>query len=136
MKVFLDDERNHWANGWTHVRTVEAFFRLLDACDEQVTEISFDNDLQVPRTSPHVAVEGWEAVRDLIERRLDDPRYLPNLKTITIHSANGEAVKTMLGKLHGARDAGILEIEIEHKPAYGGGYPLAAEDGRYIDRRD
>ena len=133
MKVFLDDERNHHDDGWTHVRTVAALFRLLDAHGGEVTDISFDNDLQILRGDPTVAVEGWEAVRDIVERRLDDPGFLPRLARIAIHSANGEAVATMRSKLEAAVRAGVFDVVVEHASSYGGAYPLAADDPRAVE---
>lgn len=133
MKVFLDDERNHHDDGWTHVRTVAALFRLLDAHGGEVTDISFDNDLQILRGDPTVAVEGWEAVRDIVERRLDDPGFLQSIERFVIHSANVEAVATMHSKLRAAIRAGVFEAELEHAPSYGGRYPLDTEDPRTVD---
>jgi len=125
MNIFLDDDRNHHDADWVSVRTVPALFRLLDLHGDRVERISFDNDLRQPE-------EGWEGVRDLVERRLDDPTFLPALKAIYVHSLNGGAVERMVSKLEGAVAHGIFDIAVERRPAYDGIYPLHAEDARAV----
>lgn len=125
MRVFLDDDRNHHDEGWTSVRTVPALTRLLDAHGPDVTHISFDNDL--PQSE-----EGWEAVRDIVERRLDDPGFLPALQAVYVHSLNGGAAERMVSRLEGAVRAGIFDIEVERRPALDGIHPLGREDERPV----
>ena len=62
--------------------------------------ISFDNDLRQP-------LEGWEGLRDIVERRLDDPSFLPALTHVALHSLNGGAVDRMESRARGAVDAGV-----------------------------
>ena len=125
MKVFLDDDRNHHSPEWLSVRTVPALFRLIAEQGNKIEAISFDNDLRQPE-------EGWEGVRDLIERRLDDASFLPALKAIYVHSLNGGAADRMISKLESAVAHGIFDITVERRPAYDGIYPLECEDPRDI----
>ena len=125
MRVFLDDDRNHGEDGWTMVRTVPALMRLLDAHGAQVTHLSFDNDLRQPE-------EGWEAVRDILERVQDDPGMLPALQAVYVHSLNGGAAERMISKLENAVRFGVLDVAVERRPAYDGIHPLAACDQRPV----
>lgn len=125
MRVFLDDDRNHGEDGWVSVRTVPALMRLLDAHGAEVTHISFDNDLRQPE-------EGWEAVRDILERVLDHPGCLPALRAIYVHSLNTGAAEGMIAKLENAVRHGILDVEVARRPALDGIHPLAREDRRDV----
>lgn len=125
MNVFLDDDRNHHDADWISVRTVPALFRVIAAHGAEIERISFDNDLRQPE-------EGWEAVRDIIERRLDDTGFLPALKAVYVHSLNGGAVDRMISKLENAVEHGVLDIVVERRPAYDGIYPLHRDDQRAI----
>jgi hypothetical protein len=125
MRVFLDDDRNHGGDGWTMVRTVPALMRLIDRHGDRITHISFDNDLCQP-------VEGWEGLRDIIERLLDDPLLLPALRHIQVHSLNGGAADRMESKARNAVEAGVWNVTVERLPAYDGIHPIAAEDSRVV----
>lgn len=125
MRVFLDDDRNHHDEEWTSVRTVPAPMRLLDVHGSDVTHISFDNDLRQPE-------EGWEAVRDIVERRLEDPGFLPALEAMYVHSLNGGAAERLVSRLEGAVRAGIFDIAVERRPALDGIHPLEREDKRPV----
>lgn len=132
MKVFLDDDRNHPDEGWTHVRTVPALMRVIALHGPEIEEISFDNDLRQPE-------EGWMAVRDLVEAKQDDPSLLPTLRVVTVHSANGGvdgAAANMIGRLRNVVRAGLWDFDVRHRPATQYRYPLAAEDARSVDVRD
>lgn len=131
MKVFLDDDRNHSDLDWTIVRTVPHLMTLIDRHGDEISELSFDNDLRQPQ-------EGWEAVRDIVDRRVaaeqDGKKFLPALRSIYVHSANGEAASNMIGRLDGAARAGYFaEVTIEHRPATLHAYPLAYEDTRRVN---
>lgn len=126
MRVFLDDDRNHGADGWTMVRTVPALMGLIDAHGPRITHISFDNDLCQP-------LEGWEGMRDLLERVMDEPGLLPVLTHIQVHSLNGGAAERIVSKALGAVRAGIWSVGVERLPAVDGIHPLAAEDPRPVD---
>lgn len=125
MKVFLDDDRNHHDDDWVHVRTVPALLRTLAAHGDSITHISFDNDLRQPE-------EGWMAVRDIVEMRLDDPGFLPNLVAVYVHSLNGPPAEGMVIRLRNAVRAGIFDIIVERRPALDGIHPLAREDPRDV----
>jgi hypothetical protein len=126
MRVFLDDDRNHGEDGWTMVRTVPALMRLLERHGGEVTHISFDNDLRQP-------LEGWEGVRDILERVQDDPGFLPVLASVQVHSLNTGAVERMVSKLENAVRCGVIDAEVSRLPAFDGIHPLAREDRRAVD---
>lgn len=125
--VFLDDDRNYpIGEHWTVVRTIEDMLDLIDRKDAEIEEISFDNDLRQPLEGIH----GLNAIR---ERLLDNPGRLRNLKRITVHSMNGDAVRAILSDLHLYVKHGLLpDIEIRRRAAEGSLYPLANEDDRNI----
>lgn len=126
MRVFLDDDRNHGEDGWTMVRTVPALMRLLDAHGAEVTHLSFDNDLRQP-------LEGWEGVRDILDRLLDRPDWLPSLASVNVHSLNEGAAERMVSKLENAVRVGILDVEVTRVRALDGIHPLAEDDRRMVD---
>jgi hypothetical protein len=126
MRVFLDDDRNHGENGWTMVRTVPALMRLLDVHGAEVTHLSFDNDLRQP-------LEGWEGVRDILERLLDRPDWLPSLASVNVHSLNEGAAERMISKLENAVRVGVLDVVVTRMRALDGIHPLASEDPRTVD---
>lgn len=126
MRVFLDDDRNHGEDGWTMVRTVPALMRLLDAHGAEVTHLSFDNDLRQP-------LEGWEGVRDILNRLLDRPDWLPSLASVNVHSLNEGAAERMISKLENAVRVGILDVEVTRIRALDGIHPLAEDDHRTVD---
>jgi hypothetical protein len=126
MRVFLDDDRNHGADGWTMVRTVPALMRLIAAHGDEITHISFDNDLRQP-------LEGWEGLRDLLELKQDDPALLPALTHVQVHSLNGGAAERIVSKAENAVRAGIWDVTVERLPAADGIHPLAREDARPVD---
>lgn len=126
MRVFLDDDRNHGEDGWTMVRTVPALMRLLDGHGDEVTHLSFDNDLRQPS-------EGWEGIRDLLDRLLDRPDWLPSLVSVNVHSLNEGAAERMVSKLENAVRVGILDVEVTRIRALDGIHPLAEDDPRTVD---
>lgn len=126
MRVFLDDDRNHGEDGWTMVRTVPALIRLLDDHGDEVTHLSFDNDLRQP-------LEGWEGVRDLLDRLLDRPDWLPSLVSVNVHSLNEGAAERMVSRLENAVRVGILDVEVTRIRALDGIHPLAEDDPRTVD---
>lgn len=126
MRVFLDDDRNHGEDGWTMVRTVPALMRLLDDHGDEVTHLSFDNDLRQP-------LEGWEGVRDLLDRLLDRPDWLPSLVSVNVHSLNEGAAARMVSRLENAVRVGILDVEVTRIRALDGIHPLAEDDPRTVD---
>lgn len=126
MRVFLDDDRNHGEDGWTMVRTVPALMRLLDAHGDEVTHLSFDNDLRQP-------LEGWEGVRDILDALLDRPDWLPSLASVNVHSLNEGAAERMVSRLENAVRVGILDVEVTRIRALDGIHPLASEDPRTVD---
>lgn len=126
MRVFLDDDRNHGEDGWTMVRTVPALMRLLDDHGDEVTHLSFDNDLRQP-------LEGWEGVRDLLDRLLDRPDWLPSLVSVNVHSLNEGAAERMVSRLENAVRVGILDVEVTRIRALDGIHPLAEDDPRTVD---
>jgi hypothetical protein len=127
VAIFLDDERNFpLGEDWTVVRTVEDMLDLIDRVDGRIVEISFDNDLQRDLEGIH----GLTAIR---ERLLDDPKRLPSLERITVHSANSVAADAMVFDLLSYRKHGVFPaFEIRRRPADGDFYPLAADDDRGI----
>lgn len=126
MRVFLDDDRNHGEDGWAMVRTVPALMRLLDGHGDEVTHLSFDNDLRQPS-------EGWEGIRDLLDRLLDRPDWLPSLVSVNVHSLNEGAAERMVSKLENAVRVGILDVEVTRIRALDGIHPLAEDDPRTVD---
>ena len=131
MKIFLDDDRNPADPSWVVTRTVPHLMDLIDKHGDEITALSFDNDLRQPE-------DGWMAVRDIVDRRVDavhdGTHFLPLLNHIAVHSANVEASTNMMGRLESAARAGFLPgIEIAHKPATSHDYPLAAEDSRKLE---
>jgi hypothetical protein len=127
MRIFLDDDRNHpLGEDWTVVRTVEDMLDLVDRHDDEIEEISFDNDLRQELDGIH----GLNAIR---ERLLDRPGRLPALRRVTVHSLNGDAARAMSSDLACYVRHGLLpDVEIRRRPAEGRPYPLADEDGRGI----
>lgn len=105
MKLFLDDIRepswvfSHLYNdygsqspkGWTVVRTANEAIDLLNT--EEVTHISFDNDLGLIPDTLIVAREGWEVFRFMVDAialgEIPYPEY------INVHSANIVATQRM-----------------------------------------
>ena len=131
MKIFLDDDRNPADPSWVVTRTVPHLVDLIEKHGDEITALSFDNDLRQPE-------DGWMAVRDIVDRRVDvvheGTQFLPLLNHIAVHSANIEASANMMGRLEGAARAGFLSgVEIAHMPATSHDYPLAAEDSRKLE---
>lgn len=127
MRIFIDDDRNHFEDDWVHVRTVPALLRTLAAHGDTVTHLSFDNDLRQPE-------EGWEGLRDIIEMKMDDPGFLPRLEAVYVQSLNTDPAIGMVAKMRNAIRAGIFPdtIVVERRPALDGIYPLAREDPRTV----
>lgn len=103
VNLFLDDERLP-RDGWTLVRTPEAFKALMD--DETVTSRVRRLALDWYLGSGHA--NGDEVASDLAAR-LAFPSFMPNLEIVHFHSSVHEKALGMLR---------IVERAIADRPAY------------------
>lgn len=97
MRIFLDDERLPPAHepDWLVVRSVPALLEMVSAHSAEITEISFDNDLQEE-------LEGRHAVGRIVGDALNPAMRLPQLERLTVHSANIVAAEAMIAMIHAA----------------------------------
>lgn len=120
MRIFLDDERLPPAHepDWLVVRSVPALLEMVSAHSAEITEISFDNDLQEE-------LEGRHAVGRIVGDALNPAMRLPQLERLTVHSANIVAAEAMIAMIHAAiRHEQIPAVEVRKRSALEYDYPV------------
>lgn len=124
MRIFLDDERLPLDNddSWAIARTLDEFYSLLKEAEvlcDPVTEISFDHDLGAGGEAKH-------AVQHMIDLELDEPgRHFPELRRVTIHTANTVELHNMAQRFQCAAREGIFPgLEVCKKSALWTRYPI------------
>ncbi len=124
MRIFLDDERSPPIDepDWLIVRSVPALLDMVMAHSEDITEVSFDNDLQDE-------LEGRHALGRIIGDALNPALHLPRLQRITVHSANIVASDAMIAMIAAAvRHNQIPAIDIRRRSALEHDYPMESGD--------
>jgi pentose-5-phosphate-3-epimerase len=104
VKVFLDDERVPVNDGWTVIRRVDDFKKIISVRHHLIEQISFDHDLADPHDR-----DGTYCIHLMVEQKLDDPMAFANLKKIMLHTANYEGLKNMMGLLQSAKKNGLFK---------------------------
>lgn len=120
MRIFLDDERAPPTDepDWLVVRSVPELLEIVSAHADEITEISFDNDLQTE-------LEGRHALGRIVGDAFNPALHLPRLKRITVHSANVVAAEAMTAMVHAAvRHGQIPTVEIRRRSALEYHYPI------------
>ena len=124
MRIFLDDERTPPGDepDWLIVRSVPALLEVVSAHSDEITEISFDNDLQAD-------LEGRHAVGRIVGDAFNPAVNLPLLERLTVHSANVVAAEAMISMIHAAiRHGQIPAVEVRRRSALEYSYPIDSGD--------
>jgi hypothetical protein len=94
MKLWLDDVRPA-PDGWVHAKTGEEAIDILK--QGQVTQMSFDHDLGIGRINGYEVAKWVEAMAVTGQ--------LPQIKRLSVHSANPVGRDRIVQALRKARDA-------------------------------
>jgi hypothetical protein len=106
VQIFIDDERLPPDNTWTVVREGQTAIDLIRSNSNEITIISFDNDLGGE-------LEGVDVLKAILGSPVEDGIELPRLETIIVHSANTVANREIRMKAEGARKAGRFPEALE-----------------------